>query len=213
MPEAQVKPQTKFQNGGLVREYSKIEWPDLSNSAPKQYERAKQQKQLPAAKIVAKKPTATKVENGNSQMKTPTAGVWGGVTISQQSSNFSLKDVINEELKKSTKKDSPLSQYPSNNKNTPTPKPATGAKSWNLTSLNNETTSQVNSFAQILEQETKSEKHYNKLKNRPLHVIQLEEKAIEDLKKLYAVDDMTDMLITIELVDEATYIAPLWKKS
>lgn len=73
----------------------------------------------------------------------------------------------------------------------------------------------VDSFAQIVEIEQKSKEHYKKLKNRPLHLIQLEEKAINDLRKYYCVEACTSMNIVIELIDE-TYehlMTPFWAKS
>ncbi len=65
--------------------------------------------------------------------------------------------------------------------------------------------------------EQKFKEQYRKLTNRHMDLIQLEEKAIEDLKILYNVDDTFDMQITIEFEEDADYAvlsacAPTWKK-
>ena len=60
--------------------------------------------------------------------------------------------------------------------------------------------------------EKKTKEQYVKLKSRPLNLIQLEEAAIEDLKKVYNVDNLTHMNIKIEIIDsENINCAPVWK--
>jgi hypothetical protein len=63
--------------------------------------------------------------------------------------------------------------------------------------------------------EKKSKDQYEKLKNRPLNLIQIEERAIQELRKFYDVDNQTSITITIELIDDDTAIkqlAPIWQK-
>ena len=84
------------------------------------------------------------------------------------------------------------------------------SRGWNINNDNS-----INSFAQIIEMEKKSKEQYSKLKNRPLNLIQIEEKAIEDLKRYYNVDSQTNMNILIEVMDELNFnnLAPIWKKN
>jgi flagellar motility protein MotE (MotC chaperone) len=77
------------------------------------------------------------------------------------------------------------------------------------------TTNSANSFAQIIELEKKSKDQYEKLKNRPLSLIQIEERAIQELRKFYDVDNQTNITISIELIDDdnaVKQLAPIWKK-
>jgi hypothetical protein len=73
----------------------------------------------------------------------------------------------------------------------------------------------IHSFSQIIELEKRSSEQYNKLKNRPLHIIQLEEKAVEEFKMVYELENWcSNINIKIELIDEEdfTHCIPLWQK-
>ncbi len=71
------------------------------------------------------------------------------------------------------------------------------------------------SIANIIEMETRSHDQYRKLTSRSLNTIQMEEAAVERIKKYYNIDNTFDMTIKIELIDENDFVkncAPLWKK-
>ena len=154
---------------------------------------------------------------------------WGNSSpvIVQSPPQLSLLDVMNEEIKNSSlssslyesKKDSSKVTTPKTNNKSPMSSQTDGIfKGWNLNEFNQQNYSNTspNSFASIIEMEKRSKEQYNKLKNRQLGSIQLEEKAIQDLKRLYEVENLTNMTITIELVDDADIqasCAPIWKKS
>ncbi len=72
-------------------------------------------------------------------------------------------------------------------------------------------------MAEIIQMEQKFKEQYHKLTNRNMDLIQLEEKAIEDLKVLYNVHNSFDMQITIDFENDKDYdvlstCAPIWKK-
>lgn len=154
------------------------------------------------------------------EAKAEPKSVWGNTpTSTPTSSNFTLMDIINEEIKKvnitkvtETKIEKPvLFSKTSPQSSTINESSQSNVKGWNL---QNNNSNERTSIAQIIEMEKRSKEQYKKLKNRPLNSIQIEEKAIEDLKKLYQVDLVTDMTITIELIDEADFnnCVPVWKK-
>ena len=93
------------------------------------------------------------------------------------------------------------------------PESPASAKGWNYQSINNpRPNAKFSSITEIIQMEQKSKENYKKLKNRPLHLIQIEEKAIEDLKKFYNCDSLFDVNIRVELVDEEfAECAPVWK--
>lgn len=143
---------------------------------------------------------------------------WGGVNTNSNNSNSTapvkLLDLINDEMKKvnlSDKRSTPQQFQQKNNKdNLATQLSSPVSRGWNINNDNS-----INSFAQIIEMEKKSKEQYSKLKNRPLNLIQIEEKAIEDLKRYYNVDSQTNMNILIEVMDELNFnnLAPIWKKN
>lgn len=55
-----------------------------------------------------------------------------------------------------------------------------------------------NSFTEILADERKQKAYYIKMKNKPLHLTQIEEKAIDELKTFYNVEDLCDEHIVVE---------------
>jgi len=84
---------------------------------------------------------------------------------------------------------------------------------WNLGRYSTQRTSLFK--ANIIEMETRSHDQYRKLTSRSLNTIQMEEAAVERIKKYYNIDNTFDMTIKIELIDENDFVkncAPLWKK-
>ena len=144
--------------------------------------------------------------------------VWGKKSNeSSISEQHSLIDLMNEEMKKLELKTPPkvMESKPkvinssSNNMISP--------KGWNMSNQSSTSTacssSPTVSIAQIIEMEKRSKDQYVKLKSRPLNLIQLEEAAIEDLKKIYNIDNITNMNIRIEIVDiDNINCPPVWKK-
>ncbi|CAF0720757.1 unnamed protein product [Brachionus calyciflorus] len=197
------------------KKQEKEEWPSLLNAIESKVDReiklpkSKLNKESKACSVVLntpKSPNEPKVKEENKL-------TWGTTpTPTSSSSTFSLMDIINEEMKKVNlnKKEVKIPEIvksPIQTNKTEQP------KGWNL---NQNNFTEKSSFSQIIEMEQKSKEQYNKLKNRPLNSIQLEEKAIQDLKMLYQVDQITDITITIELIDEVdtkSCLAPIWKKN
>ncbi len=160
----------------------------------------------------------------------PKSFSWGNrnpTVMVQSPTQFSLLDVMNEEmsrvslkspangesLKNKLSKATPVSSNPSTSK-IQSQNENVQFKGWNIGESKQTKETSFNSFADIIEMEKRSKELYNKLKSRPLSVIQMEEKAIEDLKRLYDVDNVTNMKIKIELVDESEFkSAPIWKKN
>ena len=120
----------------------------------------------------------------------------------------SLLDVINEELKNVS-----LSKAATNNKqSSPSSaasavtssasesktKSAAAAAVWNVASAR-QTAS--HSIAQIMQMEERRRECRASLNKRPLHLIQAEEKAIEDLKRFYQSQANENMTISVELVE------------
>lgn len=60
------------------------------------------------------------------------------------------------------------------------------------------------SFMGIVEDERKQKEYYIKMKNKPLHLTQMEEKAIAELKAFYNVDNVCDEHIVIERKSNVT---------
>ena len=91
-------------------------------------------------------------------------------------------------------------------------------KGWNLTHINEKKSkTPAKSISQIMAMEEQYLKQYQRHTNRNMDLIQLEEKAIQDLKRLYAIENTSDMIITIELVQDTdlnvlSSCAPKWKK-
>lgn len=223
-------------NDSIKLQETKQEWPSLGDSTP---DKKPDKEVLSNIRVKSFKPTKTSpislatskpvispsVLNKPKEMKSEKPA-WGSTPIpAPTTSNFSLLDIINEEIKKVN-----ISRPVELTEDKPVPvtkkSPQThvvnlindsqaGVKGWNLAMNSMQEKSSANSFASIIEMEKRSKEHYNKLKNRPLNSIQLEEKAIEDLKMLYQVNDITDMTISIELIDEAEFssCAPIWKKN
>lgn len=71
--------------------------------------------------------------------------------------------------------------------------PSTSAQSISIKSSKME-----NSFSKILEDERKQKEYFNKMKSKSLLLTQIEEIAIDELKKFYNVDDVFDEFIEIE---------------
>ena len=146
--------------------------------------------------------------------------VWGKksneILISQQ---HSLIDLMNEEMKKLELKTPPKVIEPKPKKviNSSSSNNTASPKGWNMSNQSSTSTacssSPIVSIAQIIEMEKRSKDQYVKLKSRPLNLIQLEEAAIEDLKKIYNIDNITNMNIRIEIVDiDNINCPPVWKK-
>ena len=52
-----------------------------------------------------------------------------------------------------------------------------------------------------------------KIQSKPLHVTQIEEKAMEELKKFYNVSSCRDEIITVSRLQTVSLATPVWKKS
>jgi hypothetical protein len=143
---------------------------------------------------------------------------WGNSTTSQIISSptvtHTLFDIINEEMNKLTIP-KVKSQQVINNKTDIVSSPPKG---WNLTNIEEKNSkTPTKSISQIMAMEEQYLKQYHKHTNRNIDLIQLEEKAIEDLKRLYAIENTSDMRITVELVQDTdlnvlSSCVPKWKK-
>ncbi len=193
-------------------------WPSLNENP--------QMNKPKLGKLSIKKSSSKEIKKKeNSPVPVPsnetTLPVWGKKSnessISQQ---HSLIDLMNEEMKKLELKTPPkvMESKPkkainisSSSNNTTSP------KGWNMSNQSSTSaacsSSPTVSIAQIIEMEKRSKDQYVKLKSRPLNLIQLEEAAIEDLKKIYNIDNITNMNIRIEIVDiDNINCPPVWKK-
>lgn len=190
------------------------DWPDLAEASAKS-------QVVETSKKVAIKQSSIVPSISKQPVRTFS---WGNQASTSQlsddvqsppSTNFSLLDVMNEEMRKMNlnQKKPPIriaSKEPTSAPSQPV------FKGWKVDySAAGKAVNGSNTFATIIEMEKKSSEQYNKLKNRPLEVIQLEERAIEELKKVYDVDNMFDMTITVEVSDESSNFscAPIWKKN
>ena len=135
---------------------------------------------------------------------------WGKLNQTEtiNTKQFSLLDVMNEEMKN-------LKLAPALNVSPEKPEPKSSVaklqatKGWNFSGKQDS----HNSIANIIEMEKRSKDQYKILTNRPLNVIQMEEAAIERLKKYYDIENVTDISIKIEFIDEIDFkeCAPVWK--
>lgn len=148
-------------------------------------------------------PTPREQPKENSPIPTP---AWKNEI---QTPKHSLLDLMNEEMTKLVVNSPPPTpiepiHFVANNS------PVNASKGWNVS--HQASNIKTNSITQIIEMEKKTKEQYVKLKSRPLNLIQLEEAAIEDLKKVYNVDNLTHMNIKIEIIDsENINCAPVWK--
>merc|ERR1712147_126085 len=69
------------------------------------------------------------------------------------------------------------------------------------------------SFQQIMKEDVKKEEHLVKVQSKPLTITQIEEKAIEELKKFYNVSGCKDEIITVSRLQTVSLATPVWKKS
>lgn len=200
----------KNENKIPFEEQKKIqdEWPSLINAVDTKITKAIKIPKLKSAKEEKTPPNI--LSTSKSPIENKNEKAWGTSPIPGSTpSSYSLMDIINEEMKNAKighDIKTPVVEKKSDNKK------SDSFKGWNL---NKNNLLEKSSFSKIIEMEEKSTLQYNKIKNRPLNSIQLEEKAIEDLKKLYKVDLVTDVTISIELIDECDFndcLAPLWKK-
>ena len=72
---------------------------------------------------------------------------------------------------------------------------------------------QDDTFQQIMKEDVKKEENLVKIQSKPLHVTQIEEKAIEELKKFYNVSSCRDEIITVSRLQTVSLATPVWKKS
>ena len=138
---------------------------------------------------------------------------WGTTPVSNSpSTSHTLFDIINEEMTKLTVTKPKQEIKPQQIIVSSPP------KGWNFSSIEQTVTkTPPKTISQIMAMEEQYLKQYQKYTNRNMDSIQLEEKAIEDLKRLYAVDNTSDMRITIELIQDTdlnvlSTCAPKWKK-
>jgi hypothetical protein len=191
----------------------------MNKSSPVNLISSKQQKPNNASKNLFAKSV---------EKEEPKSFSWGSSkpsVVAQSPPQFSLLDVMNEELNRMSLKSTPSEGVPKKlpAKATPPPykipleKDSLLFKGWNLDeSQPSPNANGPNSFANIIEMEKRSKEQYNKLKNRQLSTIQLEEKAVEDLRRLYDVDNVKDMTIRIEFIEDSNLSissAPIWKKN
>lgn len=215
-PISSVNKKPERQESQIIADYNNVEWPDLSNSAKKspspQDQHSKQEPKKfvkTTTKITSSAAPIASIVKANSVEKS--SSPWGNLSsmTASTSNSTSLRDVIDEEIKKSNNLKSVRKQV------VVEPKPShespnTSSKTWNF---NPEMSNLSGSFAKILEMENKSEKIYSNQKKRLLNSIQIEERAIQELKQNYDVENITNMTITIELVEDTPNVAPIWKKN
>ena len=68
------------------------------------------------------------------------------------------------------------------------------------------------SFQEIVREDIVKEENLVKVKSKSLNITQIEEKAIEELRKFYNVDHCQDEVITISRQPRGTIAAPIWRK-
>ena len=69
------------------------------------------------------------------------------------------------------------------------------------------------SFQQIIQEDITKEENLVKVMSKSLHITQIEEKAIEELRKFYNVAQCQDEIITISRQPKGSLVAaPVWKK-
>ena len=69
------------------------------------------------------------------------------------------------------------------------------------------------SFEQIMKEDHSKEEELLRVQSKPLHITQIEEKAIEELKQFYNVETCRDEIITVERVKKGALATPVWKKN
>lgn len=67
------------------------------------------------------------------------------------------------------------------------------------------------SFAEIMAQDAKEKEVLHKVRSKPLHLTQIEEKAIEELKRFYSSHHLHE-IITVERVERGVAATPVWQK-
>ena len=72
---------------------------------------------------------------------------------------------------------------------------------------------QDDTFQQIMKEDVKKEQNLVKIQSKPLHVTQVEEQAIEELKKFYNVSSCLDEIITVTRLQKGCLATPVWKKT
>lgn len=77
--------------------------------------------------------------------------------------------------------------------------------------INLNTPTKTVSFSKILQEEIKQKDTFEKVTRKPLTLIQMEEKAIQELLQYYKVDDNFDEHITVERVTD-TAAKPVWAR-
>lgn len=222
--EPVCSPKVQLKSSSPVLQTTKVEknqfdsiWPSLNENP--------QMNKPKLGKLSIKKSISKEIKKKeNSPVPVPSnesnLPVWGKKSnessISQQ---HSLIDLMNEEMKKLELKTPPkvMESKPKKVINGSSSNNTTSPKGWNMSNQSSTSTacssSPTVSIAQIIEMEKRSKDQYVKLKSRPLNLIQLEEAAIEDLKKIYNIENITNMNIRIEIVDiDNINCPPVWKK-
>jgi hypothetical protein len=213
-----------------------MEWPELGsnsdNSDVKSASKSVSQKALKVnlnvmkpesannQPLVKQLPKVSQQTSPSVSQKTNSNIAWGGAGVEKPSNAFTLLDAMSEDMKKMclNKQQTNKNESDSSLHSSPPIQHtyANQTKAWNIqeTSSSKINSPNLSSFAQIIEMEKKTKEKYEKLKAVQLSSIQLEEKAIEELKKLYDVENNTKESIKIELIDENEFknCAPLWKK-
>lgn len=210
-PISSVSKKPERQESQVVADYNNVEWPDLFNSAKKSPSPQDQHSKQEPKKYV-KSSAAPIPSNVKANSVEKSSSPWGNLSsmTASTSNSTSLRDVIDEEIKKSNNLKSVRKQVVIEPKPSHHESPITSSKTWNF---NPEMSNLSGSFAKILEMENKSEKIYSNQKKRLLNSIQIEERAIQELKQNYDVENITNMTITIELVEDTPNVAPIWKKN
>lgn len=162
---------------------------------------------------------------------------WGNVTPASNPSQSSLVDIMRLETKSPPQQEKPKlnksekrtswkkidlsssieaqTSSPSPVKMNPwkLPSPTSPIKEDLSKDRNAEIKTSVDTFQQIMKEDVKKEENLQKVQSKPLHVTQIEEKAIEELKRFYNIENCKDEIITIARLEKGCIATPVWKKS
>ena len=162
---------------------------------------------------------------------------WGSVTPANNPSQSSLVDIMRLETKSPPQQEKPKlnksekrtswkkidlsssieaqTSSPSPVKMNPwkLPSPTSPIKEDLSKDRNAEIKTSVDTFQQIMKEDVKKEENLQKVQSKPLHVTQIEEKAIEELKRFYNIENCKDEIITIARLEKGCIATPVWKKS
>ena len=187
----------------------------------KQLEKKNKEAQRDKAKVEAQKSSAKTGKHDKSrEISRPSSAPWGAVpgapAVSLQHIMTTENGSPGSKLRNPSPGKTANSQSPAHHTPNPksplkqsTPEPRGKSETFDFT-----TDRQVHSLRSIMEAEQESSKSsHPKSFSRPLEVIQIEERAIQELRELYKVDDCVNEFITIRAVSEKSVIRPAWGKN